>query len=237
MVYEICYVLRRRDYSETSFLLELLTHDSQYVHAIFRGGKRKGGVAIDLFTRYEMSWRPRVGLVTLRGCEVKEAFSLAGESLYAGLYLNELVRRGMRENQLSHGMHEAYASAVSELALQKHDLESSLRRFERRYLKALGFEVVFSSEQRTGNPILAESNYRFDPMAGFRTVRNETRSGVFAGRDLLEIAEDCYEREETRLAAKLILRDALQYHLGENALKARTLLMAKHYREAARQSN
>lgn len=233
MLYEVCYVVRRRDYSETSFLLELLTSESKYVHAIYRGGKRKGGVAIDLFTKYEMSWRPRVGLVTLHSCEAKETSKLVGEPLYAGLYLNELVRRGMRENQVSDGMHEAYADAVSELADEKVDLEGCLRKFERNYLKALGFEIVFSVEQHSAKPVLAESNYQFSPTRGFQRVNADLSSGVFTGRVLLEIAQDRYEEEETRQAAKLILRDALQHHVGEKAFKARSLLTAKHYREAA----
>lgn len=237
MLYKTCYVLRRRDYSETSFLLELLTSDSQYVHAIYRGAKRKGSTTIDLFSSYDMSWRPRDGLVTLRSCELNETFVLKGEALYAGLYLNELIRRGMRENQIAQGMQVAYVTAIEDLATTRFELETCLRRFEREYLRVLGFEIVFTREQSSGNAITNERRYRFNPIAGFQKVRDDAATdGVFDGSVLLDIAEHCYEEEQTRQAAKLILREALVQHVGEKAIKARSLLTARHYREAVRPS-
>ena len=148
-------MLRKRAYSETSLLLELLTNESQYVHALYRGAKRRGATPIDLLAEYAMSWRPKVGLLTVRSCEPLSTIRLSGQALYAALYLNELVRRGLRENQVVEGVHPAYQTALQDLETKKNtDLEVVLRKFEKAYLKALGYEIVFHHElsQRSHDP-------------------------------------------------------------------------------------
>ncbi|MCY4093698.1 MAG: DNA repair protein RecO [Gammaproteobacteria bacterium] len=232
MLYENCYVLRRKPYSETSLLLELLTSESRYVHALYRGAKRKGATPIDLFTEYAMSWRPRVGLVTVRSCELKSVLNLVGDALYAGLYINELVRRGMRENQVIDDVQPAYQSTVQQLNDGNTDLEAALRTFEKRFLKALGFELEFHREQATGDVITSDSHYFFDPLMGFSKSTGDEKA-TYPGHVLLNISVNRFECSDTRHAAKLILRDALYHHLGERAIKARSLLSAKQFREAA----
>lgn len=232
MLFETCYVLRKRAYSETSLLLEVLTSESRYVHALYRGAKRKGATPIDLFSEYVMSWRPRVGLVTVRSCELKSVSTLIGEAIYAGLYLNELVRRGMRENQVVDDVQPIYQATVRHLENKSADLDVVLRTFEQRFLKALGFELEFHREQSTGELILSNCHYIFDPLSGFKKSEDASNAS-YPGHVLLNISIDRFERPETRQAAKLILRDALYHHLGETALKARSLLSAKHFRESA----
>ena len=230
MLYETCYVIRRRAYSETSLLLEMLTSESRYVHAMHRGAKRNGAIPIDLFTEYTMSWRPRDGLVTVRSCELKHVSTLVGNALYAGLYINELVRRGMHENQVVDDVRPAYQSAIRLLEHEDTDLDLVLRSFEKRLLKALGFELEFHREQATGNVISSNLNYLFDPLVGFTRSAGADQP-TYPGHVLLNISVNRFEQPETRQAAKLILRDALYHHLGERALKARSLLSAKQYRD------
>ena len=231
LIHDTCYVLRRRSYSETSLLLELLTSESRYVHALYRGAKRAGATAIDLLSEYAMSWRPGTALVTIRSCEPIRTLRLTGHALYAALYLNELIRRGLRENQVVDGVHAAYCEAVARLENHDVDLDVVLRTFEKRYLRALGFELVFHREQANGTAIAADCRYLFDPMSGF-CLSDSCAAQAYSGRVLLAISVDEYALAETRQAAKIILRDALHHHLGERALKAQSLLTAKRYREA-----
>lgn len=232
MLYESCYVLRRRAYSETSLLLEMLTSESRYVHGLYRGAKRKGSTPIDLFAEYAMSWRPKVGLVTVRSCELKHVSTLVGDALYAGLYINELIRRGMHENQVVDDVQPAYQTTIQRLEDGNADLDATLRTFEKRLLKALGFELEFHREQASGDVILSNSHYLFDPLLGFKKTQDANQA-TYPGHVLLNISVNRFEHPDTRHAAKLILRDALYHHLGERALKARSLLSAKRYREAA----
>lgn len=210
----------------------MLTSESRYVHALYRGAKRKGATPIDLFAEYAMSWRPKTGLVTVRSCELKRVSTLVGDALYAGLYINELVRRGMQENQVVEDVQPAYRAVVQRLEDRNEDLDAALRTFERRLLKALGFELEFHREQATGDAISSNSNYLFDPTEGFKRVSDAAQTS-YPGHVLLNISVNRFEQPDTRQAAKLILRDALYHHLGERAPKARSLLSAKHYREVA----
>ena len=178
-----------------------------------------------------MSWRPKVGLVTVHSCELNRVSTLLGDALYAGLYINELVRRGMHENQVVDDVQPAYRMTVQRLEDGNTDIDVTLRAFEKRFLKALGFELEFHREQATGNVISSNSNYLFDPLVGF-TKSVDANQATYPGHVLLNISDDRFEHPETRQAAKLILRDALYHHLGERALNARSLLSAKHYRDA-----
>lgn len=225
-------MLRRRSYTETSLLLELLTSESRCVHAVYRGAKRPKATPIDLFAEYSMSWRAKSGLVTLRSCEVARAYTLVDDALYAGLYINELIRRGIRENQVIEGLIETYTHATAGLADAEGDLETTLRTFERDYLRCLGFAITFDQEQATGLAIEANASYRFLPDGGFRRT-NPDAQDAHIGRVLLDISNDEYASEASRRVAKLVLREALEHHLGEREIKARSLLSAKHYRDAA----
>lgn len=225
-------MIRRRPYSETSLLLELLTSDSRSVHAIYRGAKRQHAVPIDLFCEYSMSWRARMGLVTLRSCELETTYALSDEALYAGLYLNELLRRGIHENQQVERVYGIYSDALTRLNDHANELEKTLRVFERKYLSALGYAISFDREQSSGHGIDAAINYAFEPREGFCRA-SESSSNQYSGRVLLDISSDDFHSEESRRVAKLVLRQALDHHLGEREIKARTLLSAKQYRDAA----
>ncbi len=232
MIHETCFVIRKRPYSETSLILEMLTGESRYVHAIYRGAKRNGSTPIDLFTKYAMSWRPRSGLLTVRSCEALRPLHLARSALYAGLYLNELVYRGMYEQQVIDGVRTAYEEALLDLEKESKDQESALRTFEQLYLKALGFQIQFHLEQANDREISLNYNYCFNPSIGFQRTTEKSPHN-YPGHVLLDIAAHQYDKLETRQAAKSILRDALDYHLSGSSLHARALLTAKAYRVTA----
>ena len=232
IVHETCIVLRRRSYRETSLLLELLTSESRYVHAIYQGAKRKGSEAVDLISEYAMSWRDRPDLLTLRSCEPGRGFEIAGTALYAAMYLNELIRHGVRQNQIVTGLYAVYRQALSELEDAGKEIESVLRRFEKAFLKVLGYEVVFNHELVNGNAINATNRYIFEPSRGFLKTE-EWLSKSYDGQALLAINEDDFSESDTRSAAKIILRDALRTHVGPKPFQASKLLTASRYRDVA----
>ena len=233
MIYRTCYVLRRRSYSETSLLLELLTDESQYVHAIYRGAKRAGAINVDLLAAYAMSWRQKDGLVYIRSCEPKAAFRLVGGQLYAVHYLNELIRRGLRQNQSVAGVFEAYTEALDGLESDSNAIAQVLRKFEKTYLRLLGYGLTFHRERNSGDLIRRDGLYLFEPDQGFFKVGDDS-TRFYSGRDLLAIAKDEYDNESTLRTAKVIFRQALDFHLGESTMKARDLLLAASLRESSK---
>lgn len=231
IVHETCFVLRRRSYRETSLLMELLTSESQYVHAIYRGAKRKGAEAMDLLAEYLVSWREQVDLRTIRSCELLRNFDVTGQALYAVLYLNELIRHGVHQNQSVPGIFNAYQRAVMDLQKTPTNLELILRQFEKSYLALLGYGVSFSREHVDGEEIQADASYLFDPQHGFLRVRDSI-SNSYDGRTLLAIEDNDYEQSMTRAVAKNILRQAIRFHVGAQSLKASELLTASQYRDS-----
>ena len=227
--YSRCYLLRRRAYRETSLLLEMLTEDSKCVHAIYRGARRKRGVDTDLLVSYQMSWRGDHGLVTIRSCEPGSDTSISGTNLYAALYLNELIRGGVHQDQVAPGLFDDYESALARLATDTTNIEPVLRTFEKQLLKTLGYELEFDREGSGQEIIHHDAKYRFVPDKGFvRSVGLNTEDHL--GEHLIAISRDEYNDNRVRKTAKLVLSEAIRFHLGRDTIKAQELLQASHIR-------
>ena len=86
------FVLHRRAYRETSFLVELLTKEHGRFTTIARGVRKAHSATQGLlqpFIPLLVSWAGRGELMTLSQVEVNgEVKSLRGECLCAGFYLN-----------------------------------------------------------------------------------------------------------------------------------------------------
>lgn len=209
--------------------MELLTESSQCIHAVYRGAKRKHGIDVDLLVPYQMSWRGDTGLVNVISCESHSEFKITGSKLYSALYINELTRLGIRQDQLVNGLFEAYSNALRDLSLAVKGLEDILRVFEKAFLKVIGFELQFHRESPRGDSVQPKANYTFIPGQGFKKCQRD-KEDAYSGVNLLAIAEDNYEQEETRRTAKAVLSEAIRFHLGKDTLKSRGLYSARQYR-------
>ena len=91
------YVLHPRAYRETSLILEVLSRDHGRVAMVARGAKRpksKWRNLLQPFRPLLISWSARGELGTLTSAEqVAAPPSLAGEALFCGMYVNELLTR------------------------------------------------------------------------------------------------------------------------------------------------
>ena len=217
-----CFVIHSRHYRESSLLLELLTEDSEYVAAVLKGAKSPNGQSIDLLTLYEISWRRNAQLANVTHSECLRVYQIKGKRLYASLYLNELIKRSMRQGTVVEGLFESYRNTLTEFEHSEGLLESSLRRFEKKLLSGLGYELVLNVESELGREVEPDSSYRFVMGTGLRLCESTSESS-FDGRTLLAIARDDYREATTRRAAKLILREALQFHIGSSPLNSKQL--------------
>src|SRR5687767_7577244 len=89
------YVLHRRPYRESSFLIELFTLDHGRMSVIAKGARKAHSGALGLLQPFTPLWincRGRGELLTLTHYETQGvAQSLQGECLFAGFYINELL--------------------------------------------------------------------------------------------------------------------------------------------------
>lgn len=218
------YVLHSRPYRDDSALVDLFTADFGRVRAVARGA-RKPRSRLREGTRslqpLDVAWYGRGDLKTLTGAESQGAAPLhQGQSLWCGLYLNELVMRLLPAYDPHPRLFAYYRLALGGLA-DPDTREPVLRVFEGRLLDALGFG--FSLEQTTEQqPLRPEGRYRLDPEQGL--IRDG--QGPYGGEALLAMAADDYTDAATRRCAKQLMRQALAPLLGERPLHSRSLFAA-----------
>lgn len=225
IVSEPAYVLHARAYRETSAIIDLLTLQHGRVSVVARGARRssRGGGQPHPFGRLLVGCAGRGQLLTLTGFDALSHRWLTGDALYAGLYLNELLLRLLRDDDPHPGVFDGYEATLDGLATPG-DPEPVLRRFERLLLKESGYEVTFDIDVQSGEPLIATRHYRFVPEVGFQEVTEAVDERlVFAGSTLLTIAADDYADADVRRAAKHIMRRALAPHLGDKPIGSRAL--------------
>ena len=231
---EQAFVLHTRAYRETSQLVDLFTRNHGRLRVVARGSRgtsRKGtGRALMPFAALQVSWSGKGELKTLSSAEAIEAYPLLkGERLYSGFYLNELLMRLLADHDPHEQLFDHYQQVVKLLA-GDDCLETLLRCFETRLLEEIGYELVLDADVETGEEVRPDAWYWYDPQHGvierFRKEGSPDKANWFKGEQLLAIAGQSFEQQETRKTAKRLLRLALQSHLGNKPLQSRKLFQA-----------
>ena len=216
-------LLHRRPYTDSKWLVDFLTDKHGRVHGVQRNSQKFRQNA-DLFVEYGISWRGKSQLVTITHCEPRRAYPVTGKKLYSGLYLNELIVRGTKPQEHVEGLFETYARAIDDI-VACDDVEPVLRTFERKFLKGLGYEIIFDHDVTNGARVDPAGSYEYVSKLGFR-ANGETKEGDIDGESLLAISRDDYSGLPTRRVAKRVLRSALQETIGELPLVSRSLFVS-----------
>ncbi len=230
------YVLHRRAFRETSVIVDLLSRDFGLVGGVVRGikGPRRRGYDIEPFGEVAATWRGRGQLVTVLRCESVAPRRLAGDVLFAGFYVNELLIKTLRQEEPVAGLFHHYGQALEGMA-SGEELEGALRVFERRLLEELGYGLVFDVDVRSGRPIDSGKFYRLVDSEGFQeaasapmqAVGNGSAPLVLTGSQVAAIDAGDYADRLVRRAAKRIFRRALEPHLDGRQLTTRRLFAAR----------
>lgn len=219
------FVLHARPWRETSLILELLTFEHGRMGVLARGARRprKGGAAsLQPFNLLALDWRGKGELPTLVGHELVEAFTLTGDALYAGLYLNELLIRVLRRDLPQPDIFRAYNAALVRLS-HAQPLEPCLRILELELIQALGFGISLHADA-DGAPIVEGVDYTLQTDVGLSPATTRTPAEArFAGAQLLRIAAHDFADDAARRTAKRLTRSLLAPLLGERPLQSRAL--------------
>jgi len=222
IVDEPAYVLHARAYRETSALIDLMTLHHGRVSVVARGVRRSRAGQPHPFGRLSVGCSGRGQLLTLAGFDSISHRWLTGDALYAGLYLNELLLRLLRDDDPHPVLFVGYEHTLDRLAAGAD--EAALRMFERLVLKECGYEVTFGVDSETGEPVQRTLGYRFVPDVGFRAVDEAVDDRlVFSGATLHAIEADDYTDGAVRRSAKQIMRRALAPLLGDRPIGSRAL--------------
>lgn len=225
------FVLHLRAWRETSGILELLTSEHGRISLVARGMRRsRPGLSgiLQPFHPVMVSWSGRGGnLMTLRNAEsMGPPLPLAGTALISGFYLNELVLRFLHRGDPHPVLFPAYGQALAELC-DPRGPEPALRRFEIVLLAEAGYGLNLDHDADTGAPLEPAGRYRYlierGPVAAGQHGEEEP---TFLGADLLAIGRGDLTSPAHLRGARLLLRAALDHHLGDRPLRTREVLSA-----------
>ena len=232
------YLLHQRPYRETSIIADVFSASHGKVSLVYKGVRaatttaKRNRSMLQPFSELSLSWSGRSELKTLRQCEILgSSVMLEGQSIYAGMYINELLQRLLKPGYESDELYCAYQSAIDGLqsvAILEGSaaLESVLRLFEMTLLDVLGYAIDFGVDSDSGEPVVEDGTYSYDVLRGFSRA-NEIDSGAgFSGEVLMQVARRDFRDAATRRCAKRVMRLALAELLGDRPLATREFFVA-----------
>lgn len=221
------YVLHRHDYAETSLLVEAFTRDHGRVGLVAKGARRERSPLRALLAPFQpllLDWTGRGELATLTAGEAAGAAALtAGDSLYCGFYINELLLRLLQRHDPHDRLFDQYCQVLSRLSADPIP-DAALRMFEKHLLIELGYGLSLGFEAVSGQPIAAGRRYTYVPDRGAVPAGADDREGVdISGAALLDLETGRFRDARSLRDAKRLLRSALAPHLGDRPLHSRAL--------------
>ena len=219
-------VIHRRDYQNTSLLLELFTPDEGRLPAIARGaksGRASRAALLQPFTPLLISVRGRGEIKQLVKVEPDgRRHELQGERLYCGFYLNELLMRLLERRDPYPLLYRTYMQALVHLA-DCSSADQVLRDFEIALLQELGYGLLLDQTADTGEPIRPEQRYHYEIEQGPLILSKGTNEQSIHGRTLLCLHNREPLDKQSAGEAKRLLRRVLAFYLGDKPLKSREL--------------
>ncbi|MGI9331232.1 MAG: DNA repair protein RecO [Gammaproteobacteria bacterium] len=224
---EAAYVLHVRPYRETSQLLEVLTRHEGRLGLVARGArgpKARWRAVLEPFRPLYLSWSGRGTLCTLRSAEPAAApASFTGTRLMSGYYLNELLLAFTTRGDPHPDLFAHYTAALTGL-IEAENAEVPLRRFEVALLAEAGYGLDTQRDAVHGAPLDAAQLYSYQPERGAVAVTGDHRGFALSGASLQAIAAGDFRDPEDLRAAKRVLRQLVDHHLGDRQLQTRRVL-------------
>lgn len=225
-----CYILHRRDYSESSLILEVFSREYGRLNLIAKGAKRnkkKQGISYNLYQKYHISWVAKSELGTLTDIELASLSDpLRPELMMTGFYMNEIMLRLLHKHESHPELFDSYDSIIIQL-INKASEQIVLRYYEKTLLQTLGYGVILDHEVETDEHLDANKEYFYKFDYGPVLVPANKDSGInVSGKTLLELDTETLSDTKNINEAKLLLRTILDQHLGDRPLASRELYQA-----------
>ncbi|MET0052393.1 MAG: DNA repair protein RecO [Candidatus Thiodiazotropha sp.] len=223
------FVIHRRDYRNSSLLLELFTESEGRVAAIAKGVKSarsSRAMVLHPFTPLRVSLSGRGEVLTLSQAEADgRAYGLSGERVYCGLYLNELVLRLLHRSDPAPGLYRAYSEGLMRLAGEE-SMDRCLREFELQMLMELGYGLLLDRTADTDQPVEADRRYEYHVEQGPVIALSSNPENTVKGSTLLNLHHRVVLDATENREAKHLMRRVLAHYLGNRPLKSRELFQA-----------
>jgi DNA repair protein RecO (recombination protein O) len=227
------YVLHRRNYSDTSLLIEAFTADHGRMPLLAKGAKRgrsPSAALLQPFTPLLFAWSGRGEVQTLLRVEpAGRPVALVGDSLYCGFYVNELLMRLLGRQDPHERLFLFYQAVLDELT-EGADLNGPLRRFELRLLAELGYAAELGWESGRDLPVRPDLHYVYSSDQGLLPAPSPDIEGAVSGTTLLALTKGTALTGTHAREARALMRRLLAPYLGERPLRSRALFSARRPR-------
>ena len=223
------FILHTIPYRETSLLVDIFTLNHGRLRCVAKGFRKpnKKGIAKTLFpySEHHFQWQGRGELKTLTQADpIQAPVFLKQESLFVGLYINELLYKLLHQNDPHQSLYEFYSQLMTQLPTSEI-LQPVLRRFEMLLLEELGYGLVLDAEAETGQAVSAESLYYYIPDQGLKLIQDQTADNLhaFSGADIMALCQGQLEQQSVLRAAKKLTRQVIDFYLDGKELNSREL--------------
>ena len=223
------FILHTIPYRETSLLVDIFTLNYGRLRCVAKGFRKpnKKGIAKTLFpyTEHHFQWQGRGELKTLIQADpIQSPVFLAQESLFVGLYANELLYKLLHQNDPHQPLYHFYRQFMSHLSVSGLD-QTELRRFEMLLLEELGYGLVLDAEAETGQAVSPEYLYYYIPDQGLKLLQDQTADSTQAlvGADIMALRKGEFEQPSVIRTAKQLTRQVIDFYLDGKELNSREL--------------
>ena len=222
------FVLHSYAYKESSLIVDLFTVENGRMAVIAKGAKRPASNLRGAL----LSLQPIEAIFSGRG-EVKTLTQaqwlpgqpwLTGQALMCGMYLNELLIKLLpREDPHPH-LFESYAATL--LTLAASDEHSAiLREFEISLLIEMGYALELKNDVSTGETLLPDTLYRYDPLAG---PSAQGRGSLVSGHALLSLGSGRFDNNAVAAEARDFVRTIINFHLDRRLMRSSSVMHDLH---------
>ncbi len=223
------FILHTIPYRETSLLVDIFTLNHGRLRCVAKGFRKpnKKGIAKTLFpySEHHFQWQGRGELKTLTQADpIQAPVFLKQESLFVGLYINELLYKLLHQNDPHQSLYEFYRQLMTQLPTSEI-LQPVLRRFEMLLLEELGYGLVLDAEAETGQAVSSKHLYYYIPDQGLKLIQDQTADNLhaFSGADIMALCQGQLEQQSVLRAAKKLTRQVIDFYLDGKELNSREL--------------
>jgi DNA repair protein RecO (recombination protein O) len=223
------YVLHTYPFRETSLIVEVFSRDFGRMALLARGARRPRAAIRGLlmaFQPLEVGWAGKGEVLTLMKAEWQGGQPLlAGEALFCGYYLNELLMHLLPREDAHERLFACYTEMLARLAADPSGKirEADLRSFEKALLQELGYGLTLNHDS-DAQAIDPEGFYTYRMEQGpVRLEHGEGAAQVVSGKTLLDLDLEDFSDPRSRHEAKALMRTLMAYYLAGKELETRKI--------------
>ena len=222
------YILNRRPFRESSFLVDIFTEDFGRICCVARPAKKRGKIVkgnLEPFRYVNLQWIGKGDVQTLTEADERGRHTIPPSEMMLGLYLNELLLLLTRQHVPMPELFYAYKFTLHKLCdplINRH----ILMRFEMYLLASLGFPLESQQE------IIADKSYFFSAEEGIlRATDDDTSQPLITSQNkhlisgnLLLALQDIQNMQESQWKALRQFLDHALALLAPRTINSRKLL-------------